>query len=84
MLALVPGPVRYMSVRSPGRTGETADRHGQRPCTPASSSFTCLVTWDKRASAGVEAVMSPPEALRRNPYAEQFLLTAGPKLPTGC
>ena len=30
------GSVRHMSVRAGARMGETTDKHGQRPCEPAS------------------------------------------------
>ena len=36
------------------------------------------------ASAGIQAVKIPPRSPRANAYAERFVLTAGPRSPTGC
>jgi hypothetical protein len=40
------GPVRHMSVRAGARAGETTDNHGQRPCEPANSRFSYVLTED--------------------------------------
>jgi hypothetical protein len=34
-----------MSVRAGARTGETMDKHGQRPCEPATSAVTWAMAW---------------------------------------
>ena len=47
------GPVRYMSVRAGARAGETTDNHGQRPCEPATSTFTQIMAWDERLALRV-------------------------------
>ncbi|HEV2378121.1 MAG TPA: helix-turn-helix domain-containing protein [Streptosporangiaceae bacterium] len=36
------------------------------------------------AGAGIKAVKIPPRSPRANAYAERFVLTAGPRSPTGC
>jgi len=41
-------PVRHMSVRAGARMRESADKHGQRPCEPATSTFT----WAMARAAG--------------------------------
>jgi hypothetical protein len=35
-----------MSVRAGARAGETTDNHGQRPCEPATSTFSYVLTAD--------------------------------------
>jgi len=67
-----PGPVRHMSVRLPGRTGETADRHGQRPCKPATSTFTRLLAWVWACQRGRQAVM----ITSCKPRGKRFVLIA--------
>src|SRR6266567_1361523 len=56
-----------MSVRSPGRAGETADSHGQRPYKPATRTFTWLLAWDGPAGASIEAAMIPHRRPARTP-----------------
>src|ERR1035441_349093 len=52
-------PVRHMSVCAGPRMGETTDKRGQRPCKPATSTFTYasaedefIVCLDERPEAG--------------------------------
>jgi hypothetical protein len=78
MLAFTPGTVRHMSVRSPDRAGESADRHG-RPCKPCYQ-HGHLMTWpgDTLASTGIKAGTIPPQ-FRADAYAERFVLIAQPR-----
>jgi hypothetical protein len=59
-----------MSVRAGARTGETTDKHGQRPCEPATSTFTwamaCMSGWPGRVSVEQHYVRRCMEALRRD------------------
>ena len=55
------GPVRHMSVRVRGQTGETTDNHGQRPQATfrATSSIVCdAALWLASAAASVDSAWS--------------------------
>ncbi len=61
-------PVRHMSVNSAGRAGETADSHGQRPCKPATSTFTRPQTSRSTRCADVPRCPESGEPWRTSHY----------------
>ena len=69
-------PVRHMSVRSPGRAGETTDRHGQPPCKPCYQ-HVHLITGPGWACHGRrQSRDDPAPQSRANVYAERFVLNS--------